>query len=134
MARKKRIYTFGYSGSSLFELVWLSERFDATVIDTRYSRRTRKADFSPRRMVAKLKDHYVHFPEFGNVNYRTGGPIKLADPELGVARATPILLSRSAMLLCVCASPEHCHRTVVAQLLAAEFGLPIRHLTRDDVV
>lgn len=132
--RQVKIFTFGYSGASLFDLTCLSERFDATVIDTRYSRRTRNVQFSVKRLAAGLKDHYVHFREFGNLNYKNGGPIKLADPDLGIAKATPILRSRSVILLCVCRSPERCHRSLVARLLAEASGLPIKHLTCDDVV
>lgn len=133
-AREKRIFTFGYSGRSLSELKWLSERLGATVVDTRYSRLTRQVDFSAKRLEAALSEHYVHIPEFGNVNYKSGGPVKLANPEVGLARIASIVTLGSVILLCVCASREHCHREDVAELLAREFGLPVRHLTRDDLV
>ena len=132
--REKLIFTFGYSGASLAQLKWLSERFEATVVDTRYSTSTRRVDFSAQRLEAVLKERYVHIPEFGNVNYKNGGPVKLADPKLGISRISGILSSGSVILLCVCASWEECHRSDVAQLLASEFALPVKHLTRDDVV
>jgi uncharacterized protein (DUF488 family) len=132
--REKLIFTFGYSGSSLAQLSWLSERFEATVVDTRYSTRTRRVDFSVERLEAALKGRYVHIPEFGNVNYKNGRPGKLADPMLGISRISGILSSASVILLCVCASWEECHRSDVAQLLSSEFALPVKHLTHDDVV
>jgi uncharacterized protein (DUF488 family) len=130
----RHIYTFGYSGASLAQLTRLSQGLAATVIDTRYSRLTRSVDFSANRLGSALKERYVHVPEFGNLNYKNGGPIKLADPALGIRRISSITSQRSVILLCVCASWVECHRRDVAELLSKEFALPVRHLTEDDVM
>ncbi len=130
----KHIFTFGYSGASLAQLTRLTQVLDATVIDTRYSRLTRRVDFSANRLEAALKARYVHIREFGNVNYKNGGAVKLADPALGISRVSSIMSEASVILLCVCASWEECHRRDVAELLSKEFALPVKHLSPEDVI
>jgi uncharacterized protein (DUF488 family) len=52
----------------------------------------------------------------------------LAKADLGqVVQGLPA--NGSAALLCVERDPEACHRSLVVERLASEFGLPVRHLT-----
>ncbi|MGI8605952.1 MAG: DUF488 family protein, N3 subclade [Gaiellaceae bacterium] len=44
-----------------------------------------------------------------------------------IVEAMPV--DGAAALLCVEADPEACHRSLVAERLEAEFGLPVEHLT-----
>ena len=51
---------------------------------------------------------------------------------LGRVALTPIVeampVDGTAVLMCVEADPEACHRSLVAERLQAEFGLPVEHL------
>ena len=48
-------------------------------------------------------------------------------------RSSPSCRRRRAALLCVEADPEACHRSLVADRLAAAFGVEVAHLRRDSV-
>jgi uncharacterized protein (DUF488 family) len=43
-----------------------------------------------------------------------------------IVEAMPV--AGTAALMCVEADPEACHRSLVAERLQAEFGLPVQHL------
>jgi len=130
------IYTLGYSGWKPDAIKRVAERLGAIVLDVRASARSRTAAWTAKGFAELLGDRYIRFREFGNVNYRDwDGPIELAAPQAGLLRLRELQATfrnqncRPIILLCACPDVAVCHRKVVAELLAGEFGWPIEHLT-----
>lgn len=123
------IYTIGYQGRTLEELLASAREHKAMLIDVRIRPASRNPDFSRARLSARCGLAYRHVPELGNVNYK-GGPIRLANAAAGVRLLTPLILSgQNLMLLCVCQEWETCHRRQVADAIKAKFPeCPIKHL------
>ncbi len=123
------LYTWGYTGSTPADLTRYMDALGATLIDIRYRRRSRVAHWQAwalRELVGPGR--YRGIEEFGNVNYRAGGPIKLWLPKTGVAEIRPYIERGPCTLLCACADVETCHRKVAADLVAEALGLEVVHL------
>ena len=131
------IYTLGYgTASSAAVVADLAIRHQAVVVDTRLSARSRNPIWSRGALQRALGDRYVYAGDaLGNLNYKNGGPIAIADMAAGADRVSALLHDprggHDIILLCVCAALEHCHRTVVAATLAAQLGAAIVHLRGD---
>ena len=133
-----KIYTVGYSSlKSPSDLVRLGKQYEAMVVDTRlvpYSRVPfwRKEELS---LALGGTDHYRYLGRtLGNLNYKNGGPIKIADPERGIAELAALLQQSSVILLCTCARVETCHRRVIAEMLAETTGATIEHLEATSII
>jgi hypothetical protein len=61
----------------------------------------------------------------GNVNYRTGGPIQLANPEAAVPIVADHLAQRPVILLYGCANVQTCHWREAAFFLGRACGAPV---------
>jgi uncharacterized protein (DUF736 family) len=120
-------YTAGYGGQSLPNLARIAAEMEAMVLDIRLSAASYNPQWRKAAMQAALGARYVHLPALGNRNYKTGGPIRLDDPDRGLRFARKMLALGPVILLCGCRSATECHRSTVAQLLAAE-GVPTREL------
>jgi uncharacterized protein (DUF488 family) len=118
---QRRVHTAGYSGRRPEWLLTAVLRLNAVVLDIRLSPHSRIPSWSKGHLAAFLGvdedgiPRYRHLPAFGNVNYRTGGPIVLADPDAGIDIVRNE--SRTPILMCGCANFDRCHRRVVARLL-----------------
>ena len=124
------LYTFGYRGRRIEDLDADVERLRACVVDVRYSPFGRDHTWTRPGLQARYGPRYVWIREFGNKNYR-GGPIELLDEERGARRLGAVIADGTpAILLCACATPAECHRTVIAEKLRAELGWEIVHLTK----
>ena len=63
------------------------------------------------------QERYYALPCLGNINYK-GGPILIANPDLGIPVLVRILQRGcNLILLCACAKYETCHRKVVCELV-----------------
>jgi uncharacterized protein (DUF488 family) len=123
------VYTFGYSGRQLSELLALCEKVNGCVVDVRYSPRSRNPTWTRKRLQEALGDRYAWLRGFGNINYRNGGPIVLAAfDEATAALGTLSPPGRSPIMLCACSQPTNCHRAVVASRVAAMTGAPVVNL------
>ncbi len=80
-----RLYTLGYAGWQLADLFEAVRRRNAVLADIRFSPASRHPQWSRKQLRALLGDRYRHVQELGNVNYKTGGEIVLADYEEGRA-------------------------------------------------
>ncbi len=126
-----KIYTLGYSGWRPEAVRAQAETLDAVVVDVRWSPRSRNPQWTRKRLTELLGARYRHVKAFGNLNYK-GGPIKLANPEAGLAEIRPILeAGQPVILMCVCKEVERCHRQDVAAYLVAHLGedVVVKHLT-----
>ena len=114
-------YTAGYAGRTVDELDQLAEKLNAIVIDIRYSPRSRRPEWSRKRLIERFGERYYHLPEWGNVNYnRPTEPIKINDLKEGSFRLPKIMKANPGMnviLLCYCGDREICHRKTVATLV-----------------
>jgi len=122
------LYTFGYSGSTPEKLQNYAEYFGAMVVDIRCNPTSRVPHWRLPELRRLLSERYVHFGELGNINYKNGGPIMLANPGAGIDRLAVLLANGPAIILCGCQDHRECHRAVVADLMAKSYGATIKHL------
>lgn len=143
------IYTIGFtrkSAESFFEL--LRAAGVGTLVDIRLHNRSQLAGFAKRDDLAWLARElagieYLHVPElaptqglFDAFKKRGGsweafeqGFRRVMEQRGAYERFDRKLLRRSPCFLCSEAAPEHCHRRLVAEALAAtEPGLRVVHL------
>jgi len=79
------LYTLGYTGRKPVDVHQLAIAHRAMLVDIRFSPRSRAAYWQKGALERLLGDRYVHLQALGNVNYRTGGPVQLADYATGKA-------------------------------------------------
>ena len=115
--RGRAVWTAGYAGHRSADLLRLVEHHDVIVMDIRLSPRSRVPSWNKGPLAQLLGRHYQHVPELGNLNYKTGGPVEIADLETGLQIVTGS--ERAPLLLCVCAEVSRCHRKVIAEHLIA---------------
>lgn len=127
------LYTFGYAGASLEDFAKLVVRNGWYVIDTRMLPRSRRPEWNSKRIRETLGAQYMHHIELGNVNYKSGGEIKLNDPDMGLIYVKDALRTHEVVLLCGCKVVDECHRKVIAELVQQQTGCKIVHLTVDDL-
>lgn len=113
----KQVYTTGYGGKKTGTILNLAKKYDAIILDIRYSPRSRNPDWSRKRMQERMGERYIHAHEFGNINYR-GGPIRIVDYDAG--KAIIEQSDKPVILVCVCKDAKTCHRTTIAHRLRAE--------------
>lgn len=112
-----KIYGIGYANRTLAEICQVVGEKEAYVIDVRFSPFSRNRAFHREALRAALGERYRHVAVLGNRNYR-GGPVDIVDYVAG--RALLKSLDRPAILICACADPSHCHRSVSLHRLAEE--------------
>lgn len=128
------IYTAGYgAGWSIETLRQALEKTGAALVDIRQAPWSRSPQWQKQTLAAAFGDRYAHVPALGNLNYR-GGPIRLANPDLGAAQVGRLLERWPAvLLLCGCKDVEHCHRKIAAERcavsLAERWQIEVVHLT-----
>lgn len=109
------IYTAGYIGHPSNALRQLAINLEATIVDIRVSPRSANPQYNRAALQALLGKRYVHLIEWGNVNYKGEGPIKIADFDKGLRKFKKI--SGNTILLCACKNFHSCHRKVIADRL-----------------
>lgn len=111
-----KVYLVGYGNlKGLDDLAALCKRHGAVVIDIRMVAQSRSPCWNKGNLQRAYDIPYVHAPELGNVNYKNGGDISIADFAAGVRRiqASP----QPVILMCACKDSRGCHRTVVGNML-----------------
>jgi len=116
------IYSLGYSQRGAPAQVGrLMQRERMLLLDTRYSPWSRwSPDWNRTTLQDRYGERYRWDKRLGNVNYqRHDYAIHLAEGhEQAVQEAARELCSgTSLILLCACADPRSCHRTLVAKLV-----------------
>lgn len=120
-----QIYTVGYGRMAPDKIREMAIDLGAVVVDIRFSA-WGKPGYKKFELVRLLGEQYTHLPALGNAAYKTGG-MRLADYDAGKAFLAE--LGRPAILMCACADPDGCHRTVVGALLAAD-GFEVNELNQ----
>lgn len=122
------IYTFGYQGRKPDVLRRLVFDLRGVIVDVRYNPYTTNREWSKNSLVERLGDAYLHLGDWGNRNYKMGGPIEIANFDRGLERLEAIMLrGLNPILMCACRSPRECHRTVLADALR-ELGHEVKEL------
>jgi uncharacterized protein (DUF488 family) len=123
------LYTLGYSGWTPEAIQETAQARHAVVCDIRYSPASRHPQWRKRQLAQLLGGRYQHVQALGNCNYKSGGPIELADYEAGKqAIAEMLATGQSVILLCACKDVTMCHRRTAAEQLAADLGETVTHL------
>lgn len=112
-----KLFTFGYSGRRLSDFQVVVADFGAIVVDVRFSPRSRQPEWSGASLLRSFGAGYLHFREFGNVNYKNGRPIEIAELSKGLEKLKLLNPSCAIMLLCACKNFALCHRSVVASAI-----------------
>jgi ASCH domain len=112
------LYPLGYASPQANErLASLMQHARMLLIDTRYTPYSRLPSFRREALEAHYGKRYRWAGKYlGNLNHTTGGPIRLAQPEIGIPALVRYLQEGySLVLLCGCASYEQCHRKVIVE-------------------
>ena len=111
-----KVYLVGYGNlKSLDDLAALCKRHGAVVIDIRMVAKSRIPCWNKGNLQRAYDIPYAHAPELGNVNYKNGGDILIADFAAGVQRI--LAGQQPVILMCACKNARDCHRTVVGNML-----------------
>ena len=123
-----KIYTLGYSGWSVEAIKTFLESVNGVAVDVRMVPRSRVAAFNPPQ-ADLLGERYYWLSDFGNVNYKSNGPIAIADFDKGVERLGPLRTAgKAVVLMCGCPDINTCHRKVLAERLAKQWGAEVVHV------
>lgn len=124
-----RIYTMGYCGRSPASILEFLEKVDGVAVDVRMVPRSYVARFNGSAFQKVFGARYLWVQDFGNINYKNGGPIAIADFDKGVKRLELLRTAgRVIVLMCGCPDVNVCHRKVLAQRLAEQWGAEVVHL------
>lgn len=150
--RRPTVATIGYQAATVPSfLAALADARVELLVDVRAVASSRRPGFSKSRLAGNLAEAgiaYVHLrglgtPAAGRAAARAGRPGRMrsiflehlrthgAQAELGEL-AELVRGGRRVCLLCFEADPAHCHRTLVADALAARVPIEIRHLHPHD--
>jgi uncharacterized protein (DUF488 family) len=141
------LLTIGYQGCTIDQvLAELCRAGVSLLIDVRALPLSRKPGFSKRQLAAGLDERgiaYVHLqglgtPKPGRDAVRAGHPERMEPifrehmrsdrAQVELARARQLVRRGSVCLLCFEQDPMTCHRRLVAEMISADTGQPIRHL------
>jgi len=116
-SRTGRLATFGYSG--LLHALALREFLGSDVdivVDVRLRAWSSNPAFSAAtpRTVEAAGYEYMHLPELGNAEYRTGG-MRIANLEAIETVLDLVAAGQTVALMCACADLATCHRLVLAE-------------------
>jgi uncharacterized protein (DUF488 family) len=145
--RPKAICTIGYEGGTVDAFIRaLREASVELILDIRAAPVSRKKGFSKNQLAAHLADAEIGYrhlrglgtPKRGRDAAR-GGDLEsferiflhhMDEPEaiLDLGEAIALAQDQPVCLLCLERDPEHCHRMIVANRMAARTGQELRHL------
>ncbi len=142
------LYSIGYEKTLIGDLIaTMADAGVAALLDVRDRPISRRPGFSKRQLAASLEEagmRYVHLAALGTPpegrlakrqrNWERFWAIvddKLARPEaeLDLQRAAEIAAAVPSCLLCYEADQHICHRSRIADILAARYGFSLHHLT-----
>lgn len=113
------IYTTGYTEKDVADLPDLLEKFDAILVDIRFSPYSKHLVWTKDYLSLLLKRRYRHIPQLGNRTFKEG-KIQIQNLELGIRLLSD--LEYNAVLLCACKNLRECHRFVIMnELLKRDF-------------
>ncbi len=148
MTELHKVYTVGYTGKKLDDLVTVRLKLNAALVDVRYKANSKIPHWRGGALSNAMggTGHYAHLPDLGNTNYRNaklnmnnknwggvrGTDIVFASLEAGLASLQFILIDRPVILLCVCLSLQSCHRVHIGQEMK-DRGYEVIHLEQKEI-
>ena len=146
------LHTIGYEKARLVDVIAaLQSAGVETLIDVRDRPQSRRPGFSKRQLAAGLEEVGISYvglkalgtpPEGREANRKrqwekfwriVDEKLATAEAEHALAEAAAIASKTPTCLLCYEADPHICHRSRVADILAARQGFDIRHIGIDEV-
>ena len=146
------LLTIGYEACAIGPVMGALWEAGVTVlIDVRALPLSRKPGFSKRQLAASIEDagmRYVHLrglgtPKAGRDAVRHGdvagmqrifgAHMESGEAQADLAHAVSLSKGARACLLCFEREHTHCHRAIVAGMIAGQTGLPVRHLKAEAV-
>ncbi len=114
-----KVYPCGYSIHSAQIAALMQADPSLLLIDLRKSPDSSMAVWKKPYLIETYGERYGWFGEtLGNLNFKSGGPIKLVNPEPGIAHLADLLQQGYNLLpFCGCANYHTCHRSEVIDLL-----------------
>ena len=104
---------------------------DAALADIRTTPFSRTYQWTKGALQNLVGQRYRHVKSLGNVNYRSGGPVEIADYQRGKREVERLLSTYSGViLLCGCLDLASCHRLTVANALTSDLGVAVTHLAK----
>lgn len=124
------LYTYGYRQAPLNPnaLQALAEQHNAHIVDIRLSPKSTIAYWRYEALTRRFRDTYHHLRDLGNINYKTGGPIQIANIDRGATLLLHLLEQTPCIILCACADYAKCHRATVALHMAEHHAVNVIHL------
>jgi uncharacterized protein (DUF488 family) len=143
----RKLYTIGYEGASVETLVAsLKEAGVMRVLDIRYSPYSRRDAFSQDALAPALASYGIAYtpikalghPPAGREAARVGhmaayrevmaSHLGSVEGQDGLREAADFATREGVCLLCLERAPRSCHRSIVADALAAMNGFEVEHL------
>jgi uncharacterized protein (DUF488 family) len=129
------LYTLGYATWTLDDVHERAKALGAVIVDVRLRPHSSKPGFSKESLRYELAGYYLHFPAFGNENYKNSlqDEIQIADFEAGRRRLKNVprecgFSPETVILMCGCKDYRQCHRSKLAARLSEPAGLDVVHL------
>lgn len=124
------------------KIVDMANRRNAIVLDCRFSPYSPYHGWLKKAFQTALGDRYIWVRGFGNVNYKSGGSVRLYDEAeglkvvatLGKASKDGKPIIDAIALMCACADVSTCHRRHVSYVVNDFLGWPVYHLTAQDIM
>jgi uncharacterized protein (DUF488 family) len=148
---KQPLFTIGYEKARLVDVVAaLKAAGVETLIDVRDRPISRRPGFSKRQLAAGVEEAGICYvgvralgtpPEGREANHKrqwdrfwqiVNDKLATAEAEHALHEAAAIAAASPSCLICYCGDWRTCHRSRVADLLAARHGFTIRHLSPLD--
>jgi hypothetical protein len=122
-----KLFTIGYTSTNPEELKQIVSQHAAQLWDIRFKAWSPAPQWRPENFKQLVGDRYHQCRALGNVNYQTGGEIKLHNPYGGLVMIRELCYKRGevAILMCGCREHEGCHRTVAAEYIKEHLEMPI---------
>lgn len=117
-----RIYPCGYLAHAAQIARLMQEHPRLVMIDTRLKPWSNRPAWRAEMLKATYGERYRWAGQYlGNMNYKNGGPVRLADPVAGLRGLRHWLQhGYDLLLLCGCADYARCHRKTIVEALQAE--------------
>ncbi len=125
-----RAYTYGYRGGDQDLLERCVGALGLVILDIRHLPTSRNPIWRKEALEKRFGDQYRHIPELGN-ELRQTGRIRLLDLAAGLERVESF---GRPLLMCCCAEPAGCHRTLVARALRRRGWLVVEMPNRQGAV
>ena len=140
-AKRPVVWTIGYAGKTFDQVMeLLSSAGVKRLVDVRALPLSRRREFSKTALAERLAAggiEYVHVRSAGNPFRHLADDIGrclalyqehlVRSPDV-LAEVARVTSEKSSALFCVEAEATGCHRSVIADQLAAKFGFDVRHL------